>query len=55
MQGNPELSQTRVAKQVIKVQHNHSSVINIIPLINYVLTATSKLLIIFESCGESNR
>jgi hypothetical protein len=41
-QDNPELSQTRVVKQVIIVKHNHDSLINNIPLMNYVLMATNK-------------
>jgi hypothetical protein len=39
-QGTPELSQIRVIKQEIIVKHNHDSLINIIPLISYVKTAT---------------
>jgi hypothetical protein len=41
-QGKPELSQTKVAIQVFKLKHNHNLLINIIPLISYVLTATNK-------------
>jgi hypothetical protein len=54
-QDRPELSQTRVAIQVIKVKHHHNSLTNMIPLVNYVKTTTNKRLLISESHDNSNR
>jgi hypothetical protein len=41
---NPELSQARVIKQVIIVNHNHISLINMITLINYLMAATRQAI-----------
>jgi hypothetical protein len=44
-QGNPELSQTRVVKQIIIVKDNHNSLINKITLINYLMAVTRQAVI----------
>jgi hypothetical protein len=55
MPDNPELSQERLVKPVIKVKHNNDSLMNNLLLINYVLTDTNKQLLISESHSDSNR
>jgi hypothetical protein len=53
--GKSKLRQARGSNTSVKVKHNHNSLININPLINYLLMATKNQLLISESRSDSNR